>query len=175
MKAGPYLCLTQPAERLRVMSVQLEGPPLSLCLDFLFLFISKVRMNLLQVIHICKCYCQQVASFPNNYTSHPQDSIKSFLVKSLIPKISLSERTQNVSCLWVADCKRIYHTKIISSLSLLYTTSFTTYIRIKLLIHVNLFAYSPSVPKGKFSFVFRILVFMNNKKETTVVVRSSSM
>ncbi len=32
--------------------VQLKEPPLSLCLDFLFLFISKVRINLFQVTYI---------------------------------------------------------------------------------------------------------------------------
>lgn len=97
MKAGPYLCLTQPAERLCVMRVQLKKDRLSLCPDGLFLFISIVRMNFFQII--CKRYVSVIA---NNYL-HSQiithlilKTLKSFLVKSLIPKISPSERTQNV-------------------------------------------------------------------------------
>lgn len=97
MKAGPYLCLTQPAERLCVMRVQLKKDRLSLCPDGLFLFISKVWMIFFQII-----YKRYVSVIANNYL-HSQiitylilKTLKSFLVKSLIPKISPSERTQNV-------------------------------------------------------------------------------
>lgn len=75
MKAGSYLCLTQPAERLCVMRVYNSEDRLSLSAPTVyFFFISKVRINFFQIIHKRKCYCQQLSSFPNNYISHPQDS-----------------------------------------------------------------------------------------------------
>lgn len=126
-KAGSYLCLTQPAEQLCVMRVYNSEARLSLSAptDYFF-FISKVRIHFFQIIHKRKCYCQQLSSFPINYISNPQDS-KIISSQKSYPKDKSEWENTECSCLWVADCKRIYRTEIISSLPLLLTTASTTY------------------------------------------------
>lgn len=156
MKAGPYLCLTQPAERLCVMRVQLKKDRLSFCPDGLFLFIYKLRMNFFQIIY--KSIYIQLSSFPKNYITHPQDS-KIMSSQKSYPKDKSEWENTECSCLWVADCKRIYRTEIISSLSLLPTTASTTYITNKALHSCRQHKAVHHRSLGNFSFVFRIVAF----------------